>query len=80
MKPVRITAAAQVARSHDARGAIVILFDHLGYSATSWGATRADCSSLAGVLDQIADGLQSGKLGPVWDPPAAGRGGPAREV
>lgn len=69
MRPPRITVPAQVARAHDARGAIVIVFDHNGFASASWGATRAECTSLGRLLDQLAEGLQSGTLGPVFQPP-----------
>lgn len=63
MKKLTITAVRQVCEQHDARQAIVVLFDDRGrYAVTSYGATKTECAIVAKTCDDIAEGLATGKL------------------
>lgn len=62
MKKPTITDVRRVCEAHEARQAIVILFDGERYAAVSYGTTKAECKAVAKTVDDIADGLAAGRI------------------
>lgn len=62
MKKATITEARRLCEEHDARQVVVILFDGERLAGVSYGATKVECAAVAKTLDDIVDGLMSGKL------------------
>jgi hypothetical protein len=62
MKKCKITEARKVCEEHEARQAIVIVFDGDRVSGASYGTTKAECRAVGQTLDAIVDGLMRGAI------------------
>ncbi len=70
MIPPRITEARALGQQHQARGALILLFDDNGnFAGASWGRDRADCREMGHLLDEIVDALAGTTEDCVLSPP-----------